>query len=415
MEDYYEFYELCQSTDYKFESILFAANTADCRTKWNIEKMTTITTTPEQLPSETQTLTTAHDGVIVVGNDPQNSNRDGQDILLMVELKYKDVLDPQSTTVLKGKQDKGLYQTNLLPEKELIFPLPQSVLRHSDEFHHQKLPPPKLDSEIDEELNLVEEVTYADAQTFTDQPMELVDKDPSNDSLAETNDSNSNSNEVIKCVSKDKPFPCSHCDKAFMRRSNLNAHMSIHTQVKPFNCEQCDQSFALKWNLTVHQRIHTGTYSCEFCGKAFPVKGKLDRHRRIHTGEKPFVCPLPECDKAFADKRNLEAHIKTHSEERPFVCNQCGRAFRSRSHVADHQRVHSVATPYICGTCGKSFKWKTNLTIHMKGHSGEKFVCVDCGQEFVRSSQLVKHRKVNHSSNNNPSQPMGTINIITII
>ncbi|XP_071438759.1 uncharacterized protein [Hetaerina americana] len=187
----------------------------------------------------------------------------------------------------------------------------------------------------------------------------------------------------------EKPFSCDMCGKSFMRRTNLNAHMGIHTQVKPHSCEICGKSFVVRWDLTLHKRIHSGLFACEFCGKAFSVKGKLERHRRVHTGERPFSCDV--CSKAFGDKRNLEAHRRCHTGERPFTCHLCGRSFRVNSHLSDHRRVHSQEKPFTCHICGKSFKWKTNLNIHLRLHAGEHFPCSVCGREFARKADLQKH------------------------
>lgn len=309
LEDLNDFIEICHSADYKFESILFEASQQSAiKEDWNNKKITEITQEITQDPQ----MTVQHDGVIVVGkvDESQNINRECQDILLMVELKYKDVdIDPQSAELMK--QNKIIYQeSDMIQDKQLVFP--QSVLRHSDDFTKDKT----------DHINLT---PIAYSQPYIEQPIELI--------------KNSYTIQETKTRPKTKPFPCSHCNKSFMRRSNLHAHMSSHTQIKPFQCDQCERSFAVRWNLTVHQRIHSGIFSCDVCGKAFPMKGKLERHRRTHTGEKPFVCTMLGCDKAFSDKRNLEAHSRTHTQDKPYVCSICSKGFGSKSHMNDHQKV----------------------------------------------------------------------------
>ncbi|XP_071746728.1 uncharacterized protein [Lepeophtheirus salmonis] len=84
----------------------------------------------------------------------------------------------------------------------------------------------------------------------------------------------------------DGEFPCTHCEKKFGNRRNLNSHM----------------------------RRHTGDYKlfCDHCGKGFFTKSKLDSHRTKHTGEKPFRCLMKTCLKRFRYKGDLSKHIKRY-------------------------------------------------------------------------------------------------------
>ena len=63
--------------------------------------------------------------------------------------------------------------------------------------------------------------------------------------------------------------------------------MMIHTKDKPFQCKQCE--------------------------KAFSWKGDRDSHMYTHTGEKPYQCI--HFEKEFSQMSNLSTHMLTHSGE----------------------------------------------------------------------------------------------------
>lgn len=188
-----------------------------------------------------------------------------------------------------------------------------------------------------------------------------------------------------------KPFPCSYCEKTFMRKENLKSHLAIHTKIRPFVCDICNKSFVQRWDLTCHKRVHTNLYQCSFCSKTFSFKSKLERHIRTHTNDRPFVCTFNNCSKKFSDKRNLIAHNITHLDDKKFTCDKCKKMFKTKKQLNQHSKVHSDCLVHKCDLCLKAYKYKTNLVMHLKKHNG--YTCKICQQDFLKLSVLLKHKK----------------------
>eukprot|EP00466_Bigelowiella_natans_P013683 jgi/Bigna1/79571/fgenesh1_pg.63_\ len=54
------------------------------------------------------------------------------------------------------------------------------------------------------------------------------------------------------CVKPEKKYRCLYCKKEFKQKSNIEAHVRVHTGSRPFNCSVCNKAFSQKSNLNRH-------------------------------------------------------------------------------------------------------------------------------------------------------------------
>ena len=81
------------------------------------------------------------------------------------------------------------------------------------------------------------------------------------------------------------------CGSTFTSKFALRRHMTlVHLEGnRPYSCEFCHMSFALMQYLQEHMNTHTRDkpFACDQCDRAFRQRGKLSLHKASRHPEVP--------------------------------------------------------------------------------------------------------------------------------
>ncbi|VDH96523.1 Hypothetical predicted protein [Mytilus galloprovincialis] len=139
-------------------------------------------------------------------------------------------------------------------------------------------------------------------------------------------------------------FPCSFCDRFFESISDLKQH-EIDDHLTHRNLSKLSEG-----NHSIQ------TYKCDICNKEFIRKPLLDAHVLQHTRQKPFGCNF--CSSSFQFANELQMHLRTHKHPRPFFCKLCHARFGQHNQLKTHirhmhtglSRIQLTRSPSTCST-----------------------------------------------------------------
>lgn len=194
--------------------------------------------------------------------------------------------------------------------------------------------------------------------------------------------------------------PESDCNLKFKLRGNLVKHMKqVHLNERPYQCDKCPKLLKAKHHLINHLKIHGSPQKCPICGIILPnIEAHIKRHQQVKTNS--FVCG--QCNRECATKQALNEHIQRIHERKLlgkfYTCKQCGENFIRNSDLRRHSFVHYQGKIFSCTHpgCPEMFKNLYKLKLHEIVHNKsavKNFVCETCNKSYPRQTALYKHKK----------------------
>ena len=217
---------------------------------------------------------------------------------------------------------------------------------------------------------------------------------------------------TVKSASERKPYPCSHCKRAFRTEESLRQHFEdSHFELPKKPCSHCKRAFRTEEGLRQHfEALHSDLPRkvsgprCDTCKKSFSGHDELEQHQRaVHTSQ--FRCC--DCEQDFVSEQALDQHLsdKVHQE---ISCQVCKQGFASmlalnRHVVTEHhasvdpKRKVYPAGIHGCFICQRRFRKQIDLDQHLtsvKHHPLSDLPCIasdKCKRRFTSPSALLHH------------------------
>ncbi|CAK1599867.1 unnamed protein product [Parnassius mnemosyne] len=149
----------------------------------------------------------------------------------------------------------------------------------------------------------------------------------------------------VRCRNPD--FSCEYCPQQFTSLTKLARHVRSHAGERPYPCKHCDKSFMKSHHYTRHLRVkhrenirsargpfgQVEQYRCEQCEDTFSTQDELIYHSAIHATQN-LTCPL--CQEKFENVDDVTAHIKSHVNGVEFMCDFCELVFTTKEKLESH-------------------------------------------------------------------------------
>ena len=208
--------------------------------------------------------------------------------------------------------------------------------------------------------------------------------------------------QVISELKVKRNAECASCDKMFMYKSELKAHVkAVHLKIKDLFCDNCGKRFSSKSHLNSHLSTHLdNSFQCNMCGVKLARKTNLINHiKTLHNSsvEEPKIeqswsdkIPCHVCGKTFNNTKNLGLHV---SRGHDVLKREKVQTFSNSFKVEVLEKVAEVGVLAALKVFGNVHEatLKGWVSLARGDHS-----CEDCGKFFTSQAQLKSHRNLHH-------------------
>ena len=239
--------------------------------------------------------------------------------------------------------------------------------------------------------------------------------------------------EYLKCESELK-YKTEEVEKLKIEVKDLKVLIELEQKIKDINVD--DETTNIKENSPkekdkTHGRWHAGgiEYKCTKC--SFTGTNRVDLRKHIqeehpvfeeqfncsdcfyqgtcsdelekHISNKHSTQNCVDCSFKGKNKSELRKHeVDKHSKKDYVRCRICGETFRSKSNLMEHRKTEHTKTVANCrnyseGTCVYSSKmcWWNHDT-ESRAPDNEEFRCFICNETFPSKGNMMTHKKKEH-------------------
>eukprot|EP00795_Rhopilema_esculentum_P011564 gene11564-21798_t len=232
---------------------------------------------------------------------------------------------------------------------------------------------------------------------------------------------------------------CSECDAEYFDEKSYKNHLGLVHGKKPFLCTTCGKRFAYSGQATWHMREHENeagnsqtqtsiSVSSNVADNEVVVSPEEDGIITVEPGLPPHTCV--HCNTTYQNEKRLNNHLGMRHGYKNFQCDVCNQKFAYSTHLIWHRRSHfpdkkkesnarsqdlenidsvpkdyevnietgNAVDPDMQSSIDESHYDAAEEVVANGYSQRSRFVCSQCGAEFVEQEQFREHMIVVHDA-----------------